>query len=172
MGFYFPQKKVVVVNPQKYPNLKFCPAEDSKIIVSNHVSMVDILVSICTTGASFIAKASISDYPIVGICARALRCLFIQRDSKDSRIQILEDLKRRAVESQKNPNMNNLVVFSEGTTTNGEGIVSLKKGAFVLDSPLKLQALKYEGNIHPGFVLIETLPLFICLISNFTNQVV
>lgn len=64
-----------------------------------------------------------------------------------------------------------MVIFAEGTTTNGLGLASLKKGAFVIDSPIKIRALKYNSVIHPGFVLIETIPLLIGLWTNVICRV-
>lgn len=68
--------------------------------------------------------------------------------------------------SRKNKNCNNLIIFAEGTTSNGEGILSFKKGAFIVDSPLRIRSVKYKSRIHPGFVMLETIPLLVGVLCN------
>lgn len=45
----------------------------------------------------------------------------------------MELLEERAREINAGKEFNNLIIFGEGTTTNGRGIASFKKGAFVID---------------------------------------
>jgi len=48
-----------------------------------------------------------------------------------------------------------LLIFSEGTTTNGEGIIDFKKGAFILNWPITLIGVKYNGSFGNGFTLFD-----------------
>ena len=48
-----------------------------------------------------------------------------------------------------------LLIFSEGTTTNGEGIIDFKKGAFILNRPITLIGVKYNGSFGNGFTLFN-----------------
>ena len=45
-----------------------------------------------------------------------------------------------------------MIIFAEGTTTNGQGLINFKKGAFVTGGPIKLFALKYDTSFHQSFL--------------------
>ena len=52
---------------------------------------------------------------------------------------------------------NRLVVFAEGTTTNGEGLIPFRKGAFDIGAPVKLTCIKYKSsNVDAVMNLIDT----------------
>jgi hypothetical protein len=48
-----------------------------------------------------------------------------------------------------------LLIFSEGTTTNGDGVIDFKKGAFILNRPISLLGLRYKGSFGNGFTLFN-----------------
>ena len=48
-----------------------------------------------------------------------------------------------------------LLIFAEGTTTNGLGVIDFKKGAFILYWPVTLVCLKYKGSFGNGFTLFN-----------------
>lgn len=43
-GFFYIEEKTIKINEDKYPKLKFVNENKSKIIISNHVNFIDILV--------------------------------------------------------------------------------------------------------------------------------
>lgn len=95
------------------------PVKGPALFVSNHISWYDIpvLQSIIPTG--FVGKAEIRYWPVVGWMAHRGNTLFIQRGKRDSFIHVLEDMKRR-MKGQ------NLLIFPEGTTSNGDGVMTFK----------------------------------------------
>ena len=44
-----------------------------------------------------------------------------------------------------------LIIFAEGTTSNGIGLLDFKKGAFVQDVPLKVLSLKYYSKVSVAY---------------------
>jgi hypothetical protein len=48
-----------------------------------------------------------------------------------------------------------LLLFAEGTTTNGDGVIDFKKGAFILNRPVCLVGLKYNGSFGNGFTFFD-----------------
>ena len=47
---------------------------------------------------------------------------------------------------------NPILIFPEGTTTNGDYIVSYKKGPFVNRAPLKMLVLKFNSQVFNSFL--------------------
>lgn len=91
-----------------------------EIVVSNHISWVDIFSLDSAVASRFVAKAEISNWPIFGKIAQAIGTLFINRSSKRAILQIntaiQESLQRKEV----------VALFAEGTTTFGNSLLPLK----------------------------------------------
>lgn len=45
-----------------------------------------------------------------------------------------------------------ILLFPEGTTTNGKHVISFKKGAFLPREPIKIYALKFDADVFNPFV--------------------
>ena len=83
--------------------------------VSNHVSWTDIPLLGMLAPMSFLSKAEVRQWPVAGWLALKAGTLFIRRGSGDSRLinqRLAEQLHRGR----------NLLIFPEGTTTNGESL--------------------------------------------------
>lgn len=78
----------------------------------------------------FVAKTSVQRMWIIGFIAdNVLNSLFLDRAEKTSRAAVMQQLKDRqqeAIDGKRSP----LVIFPEGATTNGTGLIHFKKGAF------------------------------------------
>lgn len=72
MGFWIVKRVKVNLNLNRFPKLKKVENYNSKIICSNHVSFLDIMIYFSQMSASFIAKSSIEHIPIIGTNAKAL----------------------------------------------------------------------------------------------------
>lgn len=59
-----------------------------------------------------------------------------------------------------------MIIFVEGTTTNGEGLIAFKKGAFILEGPIKCCSIKYGGTIHPAYIMCDMIPLALAMMTN------
>ncbi|MFV3303707.1 lysophospholipid acyltransferase family protein [Pseudomonas sp. NY15181] len=83
--------------------------------VSNHVSWVDIPLLGALLPLTFLSKAEVRQWPVAGWLADKAGTLFIRRGSGDSRMinaQLATHLSRGR----------SLLVFPEGTTTDGQGL--------------------------------------------------
>ncbi|XP_015693110.2 lysophospholipid acyltransferase LPEAT1-like isoform X2 [Oryza brachyantha] len=114
------------------------------IVVSNHVSYVDILYHMSSSFPSFVAKRSVARLPMVGLISKCLGCIFVQRESKTSDFKgvsgaVTERIQR--AHRQKNSPM--MLLFPEGTTTNGDYLLPFKTGAFLAKAPVKPVILRY-----------------------------
>ncbi|MBM3382720.1 MAG: 1-acyl-sn-glycerol-3-phosphate acyltransferase [Betaproteobacteria bacterium] len=80
------------------------------LIVANHVSYLDILIICAIHPCIFLAKSEVAKWPVFGWVARALGCVFVERESLMGRACAL----RRCLTIQKN---SSIAIFPEGTTT-------------------------------------------------------
>lgn len=122
-------------------------AEDmslTPVIVCNHISYLDGVVLASVFGApKIVAKAGVRQTPILGRLMEDLEVVFVDRQDKDSRqatIKAISDHGHGWV-----PGGRPLLIFPEGTTTNGDSILDFKKGAFVSGKPVRPVLIVYTG---------------------------
>jgi 1-acyl-sn-glycerol-3-phosphate acyltransferase len=96
----------------------------SGLIISNHLSYLDIVILNAVTRCLFVSKAEVADYPIFGECSRWAGVVFIDRkrrsDVADVAVQMRELLEDGVP----------LILFPEGTTSNGDAVLPFKPSLF------------------------------------------
>lgn len=114
--------------------------------VSNHVSWTDIPLLGMLAPLSFLSKAEVRTWPVAGWLALKAGTLFIRRGSGDSKLI----QKQMGNHLQQN---NALVIFPEGTTTDGTGLRTFhgRLMSSAIDSGVLLQpvAIQYSRNGQP-----------------------
>ncbi len=113
-------------------------------VVSNHISAMDILVFL-SLGASFVANDAVLKIPGVGTVAKSIGCLFVERDSADSRSAAREAIRTHFMRMDRGIHAPQLVIFPEGTTTNGNGLLLFRRGAFVSGFKVQPARLVYRN---------------------------
>lgn len=116
---------------------------DSALLVSNHISWLDIIVIGQYLPVYFVAKSDISSWPIIGYLSRQGGTIFIRRGNKKSIKATTEKmiwvLKQRS----------NIVAFPEGTTTSGNEVLgfhaSLFQPALLTKSVIQPLVIQYVG---------------------------
>eukprot|EP00189_Rhodosorus_marinus_P004678 CAMPEP_0113965310 /NCGR_PEP_ID=MMETSP0011_2-20120614/7670_1 /TAXON_ID=101924 /ORGANISM="Rhodosorus marinus" /LENGTH=367 /DNA_ID=CAMNT_0000977801 /DNA_START=296 /DNA_END=1399 /DNA_ORIENTATION=+ /assembly_acc=CAM_ASM_000156 len=118
------------------------------VIVSNHTGYIDILILCAMYRGGFVAKGSVKNARLVGTIARALQCLFVVEGES-----LTDTLKTRIVSTYEchlkkgcggcPTCFRNIVIFPEGTTTNGYGMVPMRTGVFVPGLPVKPVAIRF-----------------------------
>jgi 1-acyl-sn-glycerol-3-phosphate acyltransferase len=101
------------------------------LFVSNHTSYLDIIVLGSVIEGSFISKAEVRDWPLIGLLCRLCKTVFIDRRRHNvgrHRTEISDRLNRGA----------RLILFPEGTSTGGNRTRSFKS------------ALLSVAEEHPG----------------------
>jgi 1-acyl-sn-glycerol-3-phosphate acyltransferase len=104
-GYYRISHKVKKLDPSQLSY--FNVIEDAKhaTIVCNHTAFIDIFLFFCQERpVSFISNQAVQNYPLVGIIAKVIQCVFVNRINKESRSKCLEDLRKRAENVRRNPN--------------------------------------------------------------------
>lgn len=94
------------------------------LLVSNHVSWLDIFSLDTQAPSRFIAKAEIAKWPVFGLIAQAIGTLFIDRSSKRAILKINDDI------SSALANKETVMVFAEGTTTFGNELLPIRTNFF------------------------------------------
>lgn len=127
-------------------------ADDMRItpvIVSNHVCYLDGLVLAAVFGApKIVSMAGAKKMPIAGKLMKEMEVIFVERGDKDSRQATLDAITGHCSSWQQGQRP--LLIFPEGRTTNGEGVIPLKKGAFVAGKPVRPVLIVYTGQFDPA----------------------
>lgn len=100
------------------------PRKDGYLIAANHMSYFDIIILGSVIPGIFISKSEVRWWPIIGLAGSMVGTLYFKRDSKSER----SDLKRKAAERLVWGQ--NIFVFPEGTTSNGQDLLPFRYGAF------------------------------------------
>ena len=104
--------RVLAVEPSY---LGRAPAE--KILVSNHLSYLDILVLGANQPLVFISKHEVIHWPVFGLLARLAGTLFIRREVRADVARIAKEMPQIVGSGVV------LTFFPEGTSSNGDGVL-------------------------------------------------
>jgi 1-acyl-sn-glycerol-3-phosphate acyltransferase len=83
------------------------------LLISNHLSYVDIVVLASQLNCAFIAKSEVARWPILGFLAARMNTIFIDRKRKRDLLSVMG-----AAEATLDRGLG-LVLFAEGTSTGG-----------------------------------------------------
>lgn len=112
------------------------------VIMANHRSYVDIAITPSIVPFVIVAKKSVRSWPLVGLGGDAIRTIWVDRESKDSRKQTREKMNYRLERG------GSVLIYPEGTTSKGPGLLDLKPGMFHTCAeggfPVYPMAIEYE----------------------------
>jgi lyso-ornithine lipid O-acyltransferase len=105
------------------------PARDAagrgRLFVMNHRSMLDIFVNLAFLEANIVSRADLEGWPVIGLAARRVGTLFVDRSSKRSGAAVINAM-ASAVERGRA-----VMVYPEGTTFRGDEVRPFRPGAFL-----------------------------------------
>ena len=130
------------------PDYSFDPNEKYSLLISNHIGFYDVVLNMTLHSAGFMAKYDTQDYPLVGVIAKGINCLFVKRENEEDRKKIFQELRQRQQDFYDGKILSPLLLFPEGTTTNGKYILKFKRGAFYHLLPIKPQIIMLEDNLN------------------------
>ena len=93
------------------------------LLISNHASYLDIAILGSILKTSFVAKKEVSNWPLLGILAKLQNTIFIDR-----RISSVKKQENNIIKHLKNKN--NLAIFPEGTSSDGNQVLPFKSSLF------------------------------------------
>ena len=94
------------------------------LLASNHVSWKDIMVLGSVADVVYIAKSEVKTWPVFGWLARLQRSVFIERERKRETGRQINDVAERLAAGEI------VVLFAEGTTSDGNRILEFKSSLF------------------------------------------
>ncbi|PCI49321.1 MAG: 1-acyl-sn-glycerol-3-phosphate acyltransferase [Alphaproteobacteria bacterium] len=104
------------------------------LFVSNHVSWIDIIVLGHIIKACFIAKKEMIGWPVLGYLSSLQRTIFIDRERRSDIAEQRKEMQERM------HNGDNLILFPEGTTSDGGRVLPFKSSLFgVTENAMHLQ---------------------------------
>lgn len=95
-----------------------------RIFVMNHRSGVDVPVTLAHFDATIVSRADLARWPVIGMAARRVGTLFVDRESRRSGAAVTQ----RMIEAIERGRA--IMVYPEGTTHVGDVVRSFRVGAF------------------------------------------
>jgi len=126
------------------------PYTDTQVLyMSNHISYLDIsMMASVIPNASFVAKKAVASWPVWGFLSTLQQTAFISRSRGDAKKEA------NALDAMLQ-NGKNLIIFPEGTSTDGRGVLDFKSSLFsialqdgldhLMIQPITLQLLQTDG---------------------------
>lgn len=99
------------------------------LIISNHVSWLDICVLSAVAPVSFVAKQEVSTWPFVSWLAKLQRSVFVDRTRRNQVGNKANEIVRRLEAGD------HIVLFAEGTSSDGNGVVPFRTALFAAAKP-------------------------------------
>ena len=120
------------------------------LVVANHRSTADIPLLLRAFGGSVVSRSDLAQWPLVGVAARAVDTLFVDRSDVLSGARTVRAIGARLVAGDT------IIVFPEGTTFPDDQVRPFRDGAFI--ATLRAGAdvlpvgLAYEKGSEAAFV--------------------
>jgi 1-acyl-sn-glycerol-3-phosphate acyltransferase len=96
----------------------------SGLLVSNHISFIDVFAINASMPSSFVAKDEVMRWPLIGWLAKRTDTLFLERGSRTAAQRARKNLVGHLQNSKR------VVVFPEGTTSNGDSVLPFHGALF------------------------------------------
>lgn len=125
------------------------------LLVSNHISWIDIYVILAQAPVIFIAKSEIRSWPVIGWLVRLTGTIFIERGSRHALRGVLHQAATRFRRGET------VLFFPEGTTSDGLGVLPFHSNLFSLAEqnpslPVCALTIRYSQHGRPS-----TIPAYI-----------
>ncbi len=95
-----------------------------KLVVANHTSVLDLVILSAFSPSVFVTSVEIEKTPVLSFLAKTAGVIFIERRNRDRVEFDREQIRRILLQGF------NVVLFPEGTSTNGSQVLRFKSGLF------------------------------------------
>jgi len=103
--------------------------EQGVLLISNHVSWIDITVLSAVAPVSFVAKQEVSTWPFVSWLAKLQRSVFVDRERRNEVGAKANEILSRLEHGD------HVVLFAEGTSSDGNGVLPFRTALFAAAKP-------------------------------------
>lgn len=116
------------------------PRDGPTLLVTNHLGVLDPLVLATALPVAIVAKAEMARWPVVGWVCRTHGVLFVERGRPSASGALVAEMQATLAAGVP------VLVFPEGTTSRGPGVLPFKTGAF------EVVAGQPEARVVPGYL--------------------
>lgn len=114
------------------------------LAVAPHSGFLDMLV-LCVSGLpTVVSRSENSKLPVIGALLEFNQAVLVSRKDPESRRKCVSQIKERLTSNGYWPQM---LMFPEGTTTNGRALIKFKPGAFLAGVPVQPVLLHYPNKL-------------------------
>ncbi|KAK7177228.1 hypothetical protein R3I93_001271 [Phoxinus phoxinus] len=112
------------------------------LAVAPHSGFMDMLILGVTGLPTVVSRYENSKLPVVGALLEFNQAVLVNRKDPESRKKCVSQIRERVTSDDHWPQM---LMFPEGTTTNGRALLKFKPGAFLAGVPVQPVLLHYPG---------------------------
>ena len=121
------------------------PNDKAVLVASNHIGVFDSLILASNMDVAFVAKAEMGTWPIMGWVFRVVGIIFAHRKNVMKTAQTIEEIRTRMRSGVA------VMVFPEGTTSDGTQLLPFKTGVFEAISHMS------DGFVVPVYFHVRTM---------------
>ncbi|KFB35987.1 AGAP000595-PA-like protein [Anopheles sinensis] len=121
------------------------PREAPFVVVGPHYSLFDSIVVAFCGPSTVVAKSKAADLPLIGKIIDITQPIYVCREDANSRHMTRHLMVERVISKEDWPQ---ILVFPEGTCSNGKAIVQFKPGAFAPGLPVQPVAIRYPNAVN------------------------
>ncbi|KAM9426259.1 lysophospholipid acyltransferase LPCAT4 [Pholidichthys leucotaenia] len=114
------------------------------LVVAPHSSFLDMVVLCPAQLAMVVSRSENANLPVIGALLEFNQSVLVSRKDPESRKKAVTQLQERLTSNGYWPQM---LMFPEGTTTNGSVLIKFKPGAFVAGVPVQPVLLRYPNKL-------------------------
>jgi 1-acyl-sn-glycerol-3-phosphate acyltransferase len=96
-----------------------------RVFIMNHRSGLDIPINLAYVEATIVSRADLAQWPVIGVAARRVGTLFVDRSDKRSGTAVISAM-QQAIDRGRG-----VMVYPEGTTFPGDEVRPFRPGAFL-----------------------------------------
>ncbi|XP_063042386.1 lysophospholipid acyltransferase LPCAT4 [Engraulis encrasicolus] len=119
-------------------------AEAPVLAVAPHSGFLDMVVLCFTSLATVVSRSENTSLPVIGALLEFNQAVLVNRKDPESRKKCVSQITERVTSNGHWPQM---LMFPEGTTTNGSALIKFKPGAFLAGVPVQPVLLHYPNKL-------------------------
>ncbi len=105
------------------------PVKGPVLLVSNHISWLDIPVLSAVMPLSFVAKKEVASWPFIATLAKLQRTVFVDRTRRAAVARSADEIMTRLDDRER------VLLFAEGTSSDGNQVLPFKSSLFAAVEP-------------------------------------